>query len=391
MRKLLLLPIFSLLLAGCSFAVSVQETPSPSPAPFYTATLLATFTPHPTATYEPPTITPTIEPLEAVTNAQVNVRSGPAQTKDLLGQIDFGAKVQIIGKDTSGKWYRIAYKDVPSGMGWVTAAFITYGGDVDKIPVVDDTVSSTAPTPSDGSPAPATPSPTAAGRTSSVTAKINVRSGPATAFDSLGMIEANTKVTLTGRNEINNWVQIEFASSPDGKGWVAALYLKDADLRGLPYYDNTGKQISGSTPNLNPGQPTSTPTGYAPAALDNDSAAQPGVRQTLSSDGAGVLIYSSELSSPTGDDTDWVAFTLDGPANESSYLYFRLDCTGNDAILVTLQKDGKPVADAKTLQCGNYDLAMKVLNGQEYMLILRGDTSATLRYVSYKLTIKASR
>ena len=390
MRKIFLLPILFLLLTGCSFAVSVQETPTPSPMPFYTATLLATITPQATPTDAPPTITPTIEPLDATTNAQVNVRTGPAQTNASLGLINFGSKIQIIGKDASGKWYRIAYKDVPSGTGWVTATFVTFDGDVDKIPVVDAV--SEAATPAEGTPASAATSPTAAGKTASVTAKINVRAGPATSFDSLGMIEANTTVTLTGRNEINNWVQIEFADAPDGKGWVAALYLKDADLRGLPVYGNDGKLLSpGATANPNPGQPSPTPTGYSPAALDNDSATQPGARQTLSSDGIGTLIYSSELSSPTGDDTDWVAFTLDGPSNQSFYLYFRLDCTGNNAIIVTLEKDGKPVADAKSLQCGNYDLGMQVLGGQEYMLVLRADTAGTLRYVSYKLTIKTSR
>ncbi len=388
MRKIFLLPCLFLLLTGCSFAVSVQDTPTPTALPFYTATLLPTNTPISTPTYSPPTIPPTIEPLEATTNAQVNVRTGPSQINASLGLIDFGLKVQIIGKDESGKWYRIAYKDVPSGMGWVTAAFITYTGDVDKIPVVDAAPLET-PTP-DGISVTAAPSPTAVGRTSVVTAKINVRAGPATAFDSLGMIEPDTTVTLTGRNQINNWVQIDYADSPNGKGWVAALYLKDPDLRGLPYFDNDAKLISTPSP-VDPNQPTPTPTGYAPAALDNDSAENPAVRQTLSSDGAGTLIYSSELSAPTGDDADWVAFTFDGPSNQSFFLYFRLDCVGNNALLVTLQKDGKPVENGKNLQCGNYGLAMQVLGGQEYMLVLRADSSATLRYVSYKLTIKTSR
>lgn len=388
MRKIFLLPFLGLLLTGCSFAVSVQDTPTPTPLPFYTATLIATATTQASPTYSPPTMTPTIQPLDATTNAQVNVRSGPAQTSASLGLVDFGAKVQIIGKDATGTWYRIVYKDAPSGMGWVTATFILFQGETDKIPVVSATVeTATAP---EGTPGTPTPSPTAAGRTSVVTAKINVRAGPATSFDSLGMIEADTKVTLTGRNEINNWVQIEFADSPDGKGWVAALYLKDADLRGLPVYGNDGKLITSGAPAFDPNQPTPTPTGFSPAVLDNDSPTQPGVRQTLSTDGNGTLIYSSELSSPTGDDTDWVAFTLDGPSNQSSFLYFRLDCVGNDSIIVTLEKDGQPVPDVKPLQCGNYDLGMKVLGGQEYTLVLRADTAGTLRFVSYKLTIKAS-
>ncbi|MGC1378641.1 MAG: SH3 domain-containing protein, partial [Anaerolineales bacterium] len=109
-----------------------QETPTPTPPPFYTATLFPTLTPQPSATYSPPTITPTIEPLDATTNAQVNVRTGPDQSKTSLGLIDFGAKVQIIGKDASGKWWRIVYPGASSGVGWVTAAFITFSGDADK-------------------------------------------------------------------------------------------------------------------------------------------------------------------------------------------------------------------------------------------------------------------
>jgi uncharacterized protein YraI len=389
MRKIPLLSILFLLLAGCSFAVVPQETPTPTPPPFYTATLFPTFTPQPSATYSPPTITPTIEPLDATANAQVNVRTGPDQSKTSLGLIDFGTKVQIIGKDASGKWWRIVYPAAPSGVGWVTAAFITFSGDADKVPVVEPADSEPA-APSGDATAAATPTPKA--RNSTVTQTINVRSGPATSYTSLGTIEVNTTVTLTGRNEINTWVQIEFAAGPDGKGWVAALYLKDANLKGLPYYDNDGKLIYAPTPDLNPGQPSSTPTGYAPAAPDNDSETGPGVRQTLSPDGAGTLIYSSELSSPTGDDVDWVAFTLDGPANQSSYLYFRLDCAGNGGITTTLEKDGHPVADVKPLLCGNYGLAIKVLDGQEYMLVLRADPSGgALRYVSYTLTIKASQ
>lgn len=385
MRKLLLLPLLSLLLTGCSFAVSVQDTPTPTAIPFYTATLLPTSTIAPTETYSPPTLTPTIEPLEATTNAQVNVRTGPSQTNASLGLIDFNTKIQIIGKDQSGKWYRIAYKDVPSGMGWVTASFVTFTGDTEKIPVVD------ASTPDPATPAQASSTPTPAARTASVTAKINVRSGPAQSFDSLGIIESGTIVTLTGRNEISNWVQIEFKDAPDGKGWVAALYLKDADLRGLAIYDNQGGLVSNGTPNANSNGPTPTPTSYAPAALDNDSATNPGARQTLSTSGTGTMIYSSDLSSPEGDDTDWVAFTLDGPANEAGYLYFRLDCTGNISILVTFEKDGQLMPEAKTLQCGNYDLGIKVQYGQEYIIILRADKSNVLRFVNYKLTIKASR
>lgn len=389
MSKLSLLPVLFLLLTGCSFALSPQETPTPSPLPFYTATLLPTFTPHPSATFAPPTITPTIQPLEATTKAQVNVRGGPDQNQASLGLLDFGTTLQIIGKSADGKWWRIVYPDSPSGVGWVAAAFISFNGDPDKVPVVEP---GDAESPVAGETLAVSPSPTPDIRTASVTHTINVRAGPATTYDSVGMIEANTTVKLTGRNEINTWVQIEFADGPDGKGWVAALYLKDADLKGLAYYDNDGKLIYAPTADANPGGPTPTPTEYGPAPPDNDSETEPGMRQTLSPNGAGTLIYSNQLSSPDGDDVDWVAFTLDIPPDQSGYLYLRLDCTGNGGITTTLRKDGNPVADARSLLCGNYDFAIKVIGQQEYMLRLQADPSGgALRLVNYQLTIKASR
>lgn len=387
--SLLLLPF--LFLAGCSFALVPEATPTSTPPPFYTATLIATFTPRPSVTLAPPSITPTVEPLEGVVSSQVNVRSGPDQNRTSLGLLNYLTKVKIIGKDQSGKWWEIVYKDAPQGVGWVTASFIQFTGDAEKIPVVAAAPDSGT---DNGQSQPATPdnSPTPTPRTATVTKQINVRSGPASAFSSLGLVDANTKVVLTGRNEINTWVQIEYPSGPDGRGWVAALYLQDSDLNGLPYYDNDGKLIFAPTPNANPGQPSQTPTPFLDAAPDGDSEEKPAVNEVLSSAGTGTIIYSSELSAPTGDDADWVAFTFDGPSNQSFYIYLRLDCTGNGGVTATLEKDGKPVPDTRQLVCGNYGLAMKVLGGQPYMLVLRADGSGgPLRFVSYTLKINAAQ
>ncbi len=385
MRNLLFLSLLCLSLGGCSVGPPSDQSLTPSPPPFFTATLMPTFTPRPSATSAPPTIAPTIAPLEGVAKSQINVRAAPDQNQASLGLLNYFSKLEIIGKDASGKWWQIIYKDSPSGVGWVTAAFVEFKGDADKVPVVDAPVPTTAPA------AGATAAPTSGARTAVVTKNINVRSGPATANESLGMLEPNTTVALTGRNEIDTWVQIEFPAGSDGRGWVAALYLNDPNLNGLPYYDNQGKLIYAPTQDIDPGQPTLTPTALSAAAPDNDSAQAPAVRQVFSPDAAGVLTYSSELSAPTGDDVDWVAFTPYGPANQSTYLYMRLDCTGNGGVTATLEKDGKPVADSPQLLCGNYHLAMKVLGSQEYMLVLRADGSGgPLRFVAYTLTIKVT-
>jgi len=390
MRKVLLLSLFCISLTGCSFSVSPDQTLTPSPIPFFTATLMPTFTPRASATPAPPTIAPTISPLEGFAKTQINVRAAPDQNQTSLGVLNYLTKVEIIGKDSSGKWWQIIYKDAPSGVGWVTAAYVEFKGDVDKVPVVEAAAPASSTAGAPGTPGSA-PVPTSSVRTAVVTKNINVRAGPATANDSLGMIDANTTVTLTGRNEINTWVQIEFPGGPDDKGWVAALYLKEPNLNGLPYYDNQGKLIYAPPDVADPGQPTLTQTPLAPAVPDIDSTDAPAVRQTFSPDGASSLTYSSELSSPTGDDTDWVAFTPYEPANQATYVYMRMDCVGNGGVTATLEQGGKPVTDSIQLVCGNYDLAMRVLGGQEYMLVLRADGSGgPLRFVKYTLTIKVA-
>jgi uncharacterized protein YraI len=392
MRNVLFLSMFCLLLGACSGgAPEASATPAPL---FFTATLAPTSTDRASSTPAPPTIAPTIEPVEGLAKSQLNVRSGPDQGQPSLGLLDYFSKLSIIGKDPTGKWWEILYKDSPTGTGWVTAAFVDLKGDPDKIPVIAVVLSTAAPQGTPGAPADAAgtvPPPTTAPRTAKVTKMINVRSGPASANSSLGMLDPNTTVTITGRNQQNTWVQIEYPSGANGKGWVAAAYLNNPNLTGLPYYDNDGNPVSVPGQGNGSGQNTTTPTPYSEAPEDNDSAQSPAVRQVFSPDGASVLTYSSDLSSPSGDAADWVAFTPYGPSNQSTYVYMRLDCTGNGGITAILMKDGTPVPYTKQLLCGVYGLAMKVLGSQEYVLVLRADPSGgPVRYVKYTLTIKVA-
>ena len=48
--------------------------------------------------------------------------------------------------------------------------------------------------------------------------------------------------------------------------------------------------------------------------------------------------------------------------------------------------------DVQPLVCGMYDLAVKVIGGKEYMLVLTADGSGSdLRYVNYTLTLAVVR
>jgi uncharacterized protein YraI len=305
--------------------------------------------------------------------------------------------VQIIGKDASALWWQIIYPENSVSTGWVTSAYVQVSeDDAKKIPVIvlKPTSGPEQSSSSDATQLPPTPNgtPTAPAHTARVTKQIFVRLGPGQTFATLGTVNASTVVTLTGRNQNNVWIQIQFDSATDGKGWVAAAYLEGADLKGLPYFDNQGNLVSAGSPVVNSAQLTTTATSYAAAAADGDSEKDPAVRLQFSPDSAREFTFSSDLSSPDGDRTDWIAFTPYEPTNQSTYVYFKLECSGNGGITARLEKDGVPVPDVKPLVCGNYDLAMKVLGGKEYVLVLSADGSGSLpRYTRYNLYVSSER
>jgi uncharacterized protein YraI len=52
-----------------------------------------------------------------------------------------------------------------------------------------------------------------------------VRAEPSTASNVLGIIPANTKVEIIGKDPGENWWQINYPQGVDGKGWVTARYI----------------------------------------------------------------------------------------------------------------------------------------------------------------------
>jgi uncharacterized protein YraI len=399
MRYILLIPL--IFLAACSqVSPAEQSTPTQALPLFATATLVPTSTPRPTATAATPTPVPTIAPITALLINQVNVRIAPNKTALVLGLLNYGVSVQVIGKDQGGEWWQIIYPENSAATAWVSMAYVQMAEeDAKKIPVARDNTptaqplaATSAPNTTPAAPLAASATPAAAAHTAKVKAQIYVRSGPAQTFESKGLLNAGAVVTLAGRSQNNVWIQILFDGGVDGKGWVAAAYLDGADLQDLPYFDFQGAPlgVGTSAPGSPSGQPTLTATAFSPAAADADSEKNPGVRIKFAPDSAREFTYSSDLSSPSGDGIDWVAFTPYEPTNQSTFVYFKLECSGNGAITATLEKDGLPVPDSKTLLCGNYNLAMKVLGGAEYVLVLKADGSGgLLRYVSYTLRVKS--
>ncbi len=374
-------------------------TPTETSLVFATATLPPTNTPRPTKILAPATRAPTVAPLFADLTNQVNVRTVTDVKSKSLGVLPYGTKVQIIGKDAGLQWWQIVYPLNSGSTGWISSAYVQVAdADAAAIPVIEPgAVTPTAPVgASIQTEPPPTPemSATPPAHTASVAKSMFVRSGPSSTYSTLGTISAGTLVTLLGRTQNSVWILINYNGSANGSGWVATAFLTGADLSSLPYYDSVGNPVilpGTPLPTIDPSQPTVTATGFAAAAPDGDSLKNPGVNLEFAPNGDKAFSYSSDLSFPSGDISDWVAFTPYEPTNQATYVYFKLLCTGNGGITATLLKDGLPVPGVNALHCGNYAFAVHVLGGQVYVLQLSEDGSGgPLRYNSYTLTVSTT-
>lgn len=67
-----------------------------------------------------------------------------------------------------------------------------------------------------------------------VKVNLNVRSGPGIQFEKIGLLLADSEVTLRGRNSDSSWWQIVYPSAPDGLGWIAAEFAISDQADAVP-------------------------------------------------------------------------------------------------------------------------------------------------------------
>ncbi len=91
---------------------------------------------------------------------------------------------------------------------------------------------------------------------------LNVRGGPGTNYDLLGLIPSGAKAEVLGRDDTRQWWQIRFPPAIDGFGWVSAdpNFAKAMNVENMPIVraPATPTGTSTPTPTLTP-SPTYTP------------------------------------------------------------------------------------------------------------------------------------
>lgn len=132
----------ALLLFAYGCQASPTATPTAAPIILPTTTPAATDTPEPSAvrasTEIPPTDTPappsaTPLPPIATTKIIVNVRAGPGAAFPLIGKLQRGVALPILGKSADSAWWQIAFE---SKLGWIAADFTDVRGGTSGVPVI---------------------------------------------------------------------------------------------------------------------------------------------------------------------------------------------------------------------------------------------------------------
>ena len=355
------LAILALLSTGCNSNTQTEVPITPFPL-VVTATLPVTRTPLSSETALPPSAQPTIAPVDGVTSTQVNVRAEPSTTGEVLGVIPAEMRVEITGKDPGENWWQINYPhpQAVDGKGWVTAQYVTTANAA-EIPVIGGEESG----PDSGSVA-------------VIQQQINVRSGPGTDYNSLGTLNPQDVVSLTGKDPDGAWLQIDFpqGAGPEGKGWVNAAFVQAQGVENLPIVAESGAVIGTGTPTVIPATPTVT---LVPARVDNDSADSPLVRVTFDPSGTQTFIYNGDVSAPDGDTDDWIQFTS---FSERSLL--EITCT-SDELRIELIQNGQTLEE---VACSKSQVILAAPD-TPLLVHLSALTEGDLHYSSYTLKVTA--
>jgi uncharacterized protein YgiM (DUF1202 family) len=163
-----------------------------------------------------------------VVNEFANIRLVPAIGAEVLGSVSAGYEFnQITGRTGDNQWLRVIFNNAE---GWVNVTpLIILSGDVNSLPLADPRL-----IPYGTVDAPR------AGLTSKngavfaqATNGLRIRSGPSQAYPTIGNINRNQQMTLTGRTATTGWYQVSFQGV---LGWVSSQFVQinNGDVNTLP-------------------------------------------------------------------------------------------------------------------------------------------------------------
>jgi uncharacterized protein YraI len=194
----------------------------------------------------------------ATVSQLAKVRVGPGVGYMEMDLLNPGTVIVLTGRIDGNAWIQIEYPSGLDGRAWVLRELVRFDGEFAGLPFYNSLATPIEKEGGDSAEEPAateapaeeeTPieaTPTADRPYGLTSAQINVRAGPASSFESHGLIEANERVILLGQTLNGLWLQIEYPSAPTGVAWVSSQYINVmSDIRDLPYFNNDGSPLAG--------------------------------------------------------------------------------------------------------------------------------------------------
>lgn len=191
---------------------SAPASPPPPPAP-YTPNLLAHF---PISLLDRPAYLP--QPGYAVTDARVNLRTGPSTRFDIIYEVPRGQIMTILGMNPAGDWYHVRLANGQTG--WMSAEFLERNHGAistiyDRTPLPPQRYGDL-------------------GNHARVVAMggVVMRQAPDASFPAMMTVPVGAELELLARSPYSPWVKVAFQGVV---GWVALLSLEtQAIVEALP-------------------------------------------------------------------------------------------------------------------------------------------------------------
>lgn len=132
----LLPPTVTALAAESPAATATLPPPSSTPpqvTPTQPATPTSTLTPPPTAT-----LTPTVSAQVVASGQGLRLRASPGTAGEIIVELEALTDLAVVGRTEDGAWLEVVTPD--GRRGWVSATFVTIGGDLANAPVSGEAV-----------------------------------------------------------------------------------------------------------------------------------------------------------------------------------------------------------------------------------------------------------
>lgn len=168
-----------------------------------------------------------VGPVGIVNTGALNLRTGPGSHYTVVGTLAGGAEGIIIGRNRDWSWWLM---ETDAGTGWASSLYIVVRGDTYGVPYAEP---GTDVSPSNNQPGGTAPDAEAAFPVAVVnTGALHIRSGPNSAFASIGTVEMGTRMDILGQSPDHGWWMVD---SPFGIGWVSKLLVVvDGDISDVP-------------------------------------------------------------------------------------------------------------------------------------------------------------